>query len=93
MRLSAEQEWAELQRGHLNESGRVEADDVTGRRLVGQLARKGQVLTGLLIGSGAALATGAVLFLVSPSPRAPPAVSVDVTAGPDGAGASLSGTF
>ncbi|WNG23022.1 PEGA domain-containing protein [Cystobacter fuscus] len=93
VRLSAEQEWAELQRGHLNENGRVEADDATGRRLVGQLSRKGQVLTGLLIGSGAALATGAVLFLVSPSPRAPPAVSVDVTAGPDGAGASLSGTF
>ncbi|HEX8539652.1 MAG TPA: PEGA domain-containing protein [Cystobacter sp.] len=93
VRLSAEQEWVELQRGHLNENGRVEADDVTGRRLVGQLARKGQLLTGLLIGSGAALATGAVLFLASPSPRAAPAVSVDVTAGPGGAGASLSGTF
>ncbi|OJH36000.1 PEGA domain-containing protein [Cystobacter ferrugineus] len=93
VRLSAEQEWTELQRGHLNENGRVEADDVTGRRLVGQLARKGQLLTGLLIGSGAALATGAVLFLASPSPRSAPAVSVDITAGPDGAGASLSATF
>jgi hypothetical protein len=93
VRLSAQQEWTELQRNHLNANGRVDADDATGRRLVGQLARKGQLLTGLLIGSGAALATGAVLFLVSPSPRPAPAVSVDITAGPDGAGASLSGTF
>ncbi|MET0402420.1 MAG: PEGA domain-containing protein [Cystobacter sp.] len=94
VRLSAEQEWTALRRDHLNENGRVDAQDATGRRLVEQLARKGRLLNGLLIGSGAALATGGLLFLVSPSPRAtPPPVSVDVTAGPEGASASLSGTF
>ncbi len=90
VRLSAEQDWTRLRRDHLNANGRVEADDAEGRRLVASLAGKGQVLTGLLIGSGVALATGGVLFLASPA-RAP--VSVGVTAGRDGVGASLSGRF
>jgi len=92
VRLSAQSEWAELQENHLNANGRVEADDETGRLLVGRLARKGQLMTGLLIGSGAALATGAVLYLVSPSAPTPP-VTVSVMAGPEGAGASVTGRF
>ena len=90
VRLSAEQDWTELRRGHLKSNGQVSAEDARGVELVHRLASKGQLVTGLLIGSGAALATGAVLFLAS-SPPAP--VSVGVTAGPDGAGASLSGSF
>ncbi|MGZ3459154.1 MAG: PEGA domain-containing protein, partial [Archangium sp.] len=92
VRLSAQQEWTELQKNHLNANGRVDADDTTGRGLVTRLAQKGNVLTGLLIGSGAALATGTVLYFLSPH-EAPPPVSMGVAAGPDGAGATLSGTF
>ena len=92
VRLSAERDWTALRDGHLNANGRVEANDAEGRRLVESLARKGQVLTGLLVGSGVALVTGGVLFLASP-PRAAPPVTVGVTAGPGEVGASLSGTF
>jgi len=92
VRLSAQREWTELQRKHLNPNGKVDADDTVGRELLGKLARKGNLMTGLLIGSGAALATGALLFFLSPE-KAPPPVSVGVEASPAGAGATFSGTF
>jgi tetratricopeptide (TPR) repeat protein len=76
----------------LNASGRINPDDAEALRLRDSLASKGNLLTGLLVGSGAALTTGAVLFLVSPS-NAPPPVSVGVSAGPEGASASVSGSF
>ncbi len=89
VRLAAQSDYTELQK-HLNANGKLDANDATGRELLGKLALKGNLITGLLIGSGAALATGTVLYFLSPTP---PPVSVGVTAGPDGAGASLSGTF
>jgi hypothetical protein len=89
VRLAAQSDYNALQ-PHIH-NGKVRADDTAGRELVGRLAQKGNLITGLLIGSCAALASGAVLFLLSPE-QVPP-VSVGVTAGPDGAGASLSGTF
>ncbi|HLM44705.1 MAG TPA: PEGA domain-containing protein, partial [Myxococcaceae bacterium] len=92
VRLAAQSEYTELMDKHVNTQGQVDANDAVGRELLGRLAQKGNAITGLLIGSGAALATGTVLFFLSPS-DAPPPVSVGVTAGPDGAGASLSGTF
>lgn len=93
LRLAIQQDAQALEKGnHLNANGNVSADDRVGREIVNRMAGKVRIHNGLLIGSGAALATGLVLFLLSPS-EAPPPVSVGVVAGPDGAGASLSGTF
>ncbi|KFA89063.1 PEGA domain-containing protein [Archangium violaceum] len=94
MRLSLEPEWQELTNpanGHLVD-GKISAEDTRGVRLLRDVARKHNTMVGLLVGSGAAVVTGTVLFFLSPN-EAPPPVSVGVTAGPDGAGATLSGTF
>jgi tetratricopeptide (TPR) repeat protein len=91
VRLLAQKDLNALE-DRLNASGRINPDDPEALRLRSSLASKGNLLTGLLVGSGAALTTGAVLFLVSPS-HAPPPVSVGVSAGPGGASASLSGSF
>ncbi|XHF09983.1 hypothetical protein NR798_45145 [Archangium gephyra] len=93
MRLSVQPEWEELtdpKNGHLA-GGKIQASDTRGVELLRNVARKQNTMMGLLVGSGAALATGTVLYFLSPN-EAPP-VSVGVTAGPDGAGATLSGTF
>jgi hypothetical protein len=93
VRLSVQPEWEELtdpKNGHLT-GGKIQASDTRGVQLLRSVAQKQNTMVGLLVGSGAALATGAVLFFLSPN-EAPP-VSVGVTAGPDGAGATLSGTF
>jgi len=92
VRLAAQSDYTELMDKHVNTQGKVDPNDAAGRELLGRLAQKGKAITGLLIGSGAALATGTVLFFLSPS-DAPPPVSVGVTVGPEEAGASLSGTF
>lgn len=76
----------------LNSSGRINPDDQEALRLRDSLQSKGNLLTGLLVGSGAALTTGVVLFLVSPS-SAPPPVSVGVSAGSGGAAATLASSF
>jgi hypothetical protein len=91
VRLAAESDYTELMKNHAPQ-GKVDPNDAAGLEMLRRLEQKGNAITGLLIGSGAALATGTVLFFLSPS-DAPPPVSVGVTAGPDGAGASLSGTF
>ena len=91
VRLMAQKDLNALEK-RLNASGRINAGDQEALQLRDSLASKGNLLTGLLIGSGAALTTGAVLFLVSPA-NAPPPVSVGVSAGPQGASASLSGSF
>jgi hypothetical protein len=94
VRLSVQPEWEELTdpgNGHLV-GRKIRATDTRGVQLLHSVVRKRNAMTGLLIGSGAALATGTVLFFLSPD-EAPPPVSVGVTAGPDGAGATLSGTF
>lgn len=91
VRLMAEKDLNALEK-RLNASGRINAGDQEALRLRESLASKGNLLTGLLVGSGVALTTGAVLFLVSPS-HTPPPVSVGVSAGPQGASASLSGSF
>ncbi|WP_257451657.1 PEGA domain-containing protein [Archangium lipolyticum] len=89
MRIAAQPDWTALQ-PHINDNNKVDANDTAGKEILGRLSKKAQVLNGLLIGSGAALATGAVMYLLSPEP---PPVSVGVTASPNGAGASISGTF
>ncbi len=93
LRLAIQQDQQALEKGHhLNANGNVNADDSAGREILGRMSRKVRIHNGLLIGGGAALATGALLFLLSPN-EAPPPMAVSVTAGPDGAGATLSGTF
>jgi hypothetical protein len=91
VRLAAQRELNELY-SRRNENGKLDPSDTRSLQLLSDLKRKNNLLTGLLIGSGAALATGAMLYLLSPQ-QAPPPVSVGVTASPEGAGASLSGTF
>jgi hypothetical protein len=73
-------------------NGRVPAGDEEAIRLLHSLESKSNLLTGLLVGSGAALTTGAVLYFLSPS-HTPPPMSVGVSAGPGGASASVWGSF
>jgi hypothetical protein len=75
------------------ENGRILSTDTEALGLRDSLARKGHALTRLLVGGGAAVTTGAVLFLLSPTPDAPPAVSVGLSADGAGASATLSGSF
>jgi hypothetical protein len=91
VRLSAGQDLEALT-PRLNANGRLNADDVQGQRLLTSLVHKSNLMTGLLIGSGVAVAGGATLFFLSPA-TTPPPVSVGVSADADGLSASLSGTF
>lgn len=90
VRLMAEKDLNALDPHLVN--GRIPRDDAEAIQLRDSLASKGKLMTGLLIGSGAAIATGAVLFFMSPS-NTPPPVSLGVSAGADGASASVSGSF
>jgi PEGA domain len=76
----------------LNASGHINAGDTEALELRNSLASKGNLLTGLLVGSGVAIATGGVLFLLSPS-NTPPPVNVGISPSPGGASASISGSF
>jgi hypothetical protein len=91
VRLSAGQDLEALT-PRLNANGRVSANDPQGRLLLTSLVRKSNLMTGLLIGSGVAVAGGATLFFLAPA-TTPPPVSVDVSADADGLSASVSGTF
>ncbi|MCP3143076.1 PEGA domain-containing protein [Pyxidicoccus xibeiensis] len=73
------------------DNGRILSTDREALVLRDSLAKKSNVLNGLLVGGGAAVATGAVLFLLSPS--APPPVSVGLSTDGEGASATLSGSF
>ncbi|MFP2903835.1 PEGA domain-containing protein [Pyxidicoccus sp. 3LFB2] len=75
------------------DNGRILSSDREALVLRDSLAQKGNVLTGLLVGGGAMAATGAVLFLLSPSSAAPPPVSVGIATDGDGASATVSGAF
>ncbi len=92
LRLMAQKDLDTLEK-RLNARGRLDASDTESLALRDSLSSKNTLLTGLLIGSGAALSTGAVLFLVSPSRPAPPPVTLDVSVAPEGASASLLGRF
>ncbi|XXF77843.1 PEGA domain-containing protein [Myxococcaceae bacterium GXIMD 01537] len=76
----------------LNAQGRISANDTEALALRNSLASKGNALTGLLIGSGAAFVTGGAMYLLSSSPAAPP-VSVGLSVDGKGASATLSGAF
>lgn len=92
VRLMAEGDLNDLN-ARLNDKGRIDPTDSQALALRSSLASKGNTITGLLIGSGAALATGTVLFLLSPSQSTPPPVAVGVSVDGGGATATLSGSF
>ncbi len=90
VRLSAEGDLQKLQ-GRLNSNGNINATDREGQALLQKLVQKNNLMIGLLLGGGGALATGTVLYVLSPSK--PPPVSVGFAASPEGATATVSGTF
>jgi hypothetical protein len=92
VRLMAQGDLNDLE-ARLNEQGRINPSDTQALALRDSLASKGNTLNGLLIGSGAALATGTVLFLLSPSQSSPPPVAVGVSVEGGGATATFSGSF
>ncbi|WP_338873125.1 PEGA domain-containing protein [Myxococcus stipitatus] len=91
VRLMAQKDVDDLEKRAQN--GRILSTDQDSLRLRNSLIQKNNLLTGLLVGGGAAVVTGAVLFLVSPSQMAPPPVSVGVAADGEAVSASLSGAF
>lgn len=92
VRVMAQSDLNDLE-ARLNDNGRINPTDTQALALRNSLASKGNAITGLLIGSGAALATGTVLFLLSPSQSTPPPVAVGVSLDGGGATAILSGSF
>jgi len=91
VRLMAQKDVTAL-KAKTNDSGRIRSDDAEALALLDSLKSRNNLLTGLLAGSGVALTTGVVLYRVS-SDKAPPPVSVGVSAGPGGAWATVSGSF
>ncbi|WP_426755808.1 PEGA domain-containing protein [Myxococcus sp. Y35] len=75
------------------DNGRILSTDREALELRSALVQKSNVLNGLLIGGGAAVATGAVLYLLSPDSRTTPPVAVGFSADDSGASATVSGTF
>ncbi|WP_044889959.1 PEGA domain-containing protein [Myxococcus hansupus] len=75
------------------DNGRILSTDKEALGLRNALMQKSNILNGLLIGGGAAVATGAVLYLLSPDSRSAPPVTVGVSADSHGAAASFSGAF
>jgi hypothetical protein len=92
VRLMAQSDLNDLE-ARLNDKGRIDPTDTQALALRNSLASKGNTLTGLLVGSGAALFTGTVLFLLSPSQSTPPPVAVGVSVERGGTTATLSGSF
>ncbi|MDC0712395.1 PEGA domain-containing protein [Stigmatella sp. ncwal1] len=92
LRLVAQKDLDRLDK-RLDANGRVDANDTEALALRDSLSAKRTLLTGLLIGSGAALTTGAVLFLVSPARAPPPPVTLEVSVDSGGASARFLGTF
>ncbi|MBL0698651.1 PEGA domain-containing protein [Comamonas sp. JC664] len=75
------------------DNGRILSTDREALELRNALVQKSHVLNGLLIGGGAAVATGAVLYLLAPDSRTAPPVTVGLSADGNGAAASISGAF
>lgn len=91
VRLMAQKDVTAL-KDKTHDSGRIRSDDAEALALLDSLRSRNNLLTGLLAGSGVALTTGVVLYLVSLD-KAPPPMSVGVSAGPGGASATVSGSF
>ncbi|MBJ6764954.1 PEGA domain-containing protein [Myxococcaceae bacterium JPH2] len=93
VRWMAQKDLNALKERQRQNGGVLTTDDAEAVRLREGLVKKNQVLTGLLIGGGVTAAAGAVLFLLSPTPGAPPPVTVGLGADDTGGWATMSGAF
>ncbi|WP_223640991.1 PEGA domain-containing protein [Corallococcus sp. EGB] len=92
VRLLAQKDLTGLEDRRKANGGQLVSTDAQAVALRNSLVGKSHLLTGLLVGGGAAVVTGAVLYLVS-APAKPAPVTLGVTADGTGAGASVSGSF
>jgi hypothetical protein len=92
VRILAQKDLDGLEARRAANGGQLVSSDTRAVALRDALVGKSHVMTGLLVGGGAAVVTGAVLFLVSSPAKAPP-VSVGLSADADGAAASVTGSF
>ncbi|RKH68501.1 PEGA domain-containing protein [Corallococcus aberystwythensis] len=92
VRLLAQKDLNGLEDRRAANGGQLVSTDARAVALRDSLVGKSHIMTGLLVGGGAAVVTGAVLFLVS-SPSEPAPVTLGVTADETGAAASVSGSF
>ncbi|TSC27389.1 PEGA domain-containing protein [Corallococcus sp. Z5C101001] len=93
VRLLAQKDLDGLEARRAANGGQLLRSDAQAVALRGALVNKSHLMTGLLAGGGAAVVTGAVLFLVSSPAKAPPAVTLGVAADGTGAQANISGSF
>ncbi|WP_375755810.1 PEGA domain-containing protein [Corallococcus exercitus] len=92
VRLLAQKDLNGLEDRRAANGGQLVSTDARAVALRDSLVGKSHLMTGLLVGGGAAVVTGAVLFLVS-SPAKPAPVTLGVAADGTGAAASVSGSF
>ncbi|GMU02470.1 hypothetical protein KH5H1_65900 [Corallococcus caeni] len=92
VRLLAQKDLNGLEDRRAANGGQLVSTDARAVALRDSLVGKSHLMTGLLVGGGAAVVTGAVLFLVSSPAKAPP-VTLGVAADGTGAAASVSGSF
>ncbi|RKH63470.1 PEGA domain-containing protein [Corallococcus llansteffanensis] len=92
VRLLAQKDLDGLEARRAANDGRLVSTDTEAVALRGALVKKSGLMTGLLVGGGAAVVTGAVLFLVSSPAKAPP-VTLGVVTDGTGAAAAVSGSF
>ncbi|NOK36728.1 PEGA domain-containing protein [Corallococcus exercitus] len=92
VRLLAQKDLNGLEDRRAANGGQLVSTDAQAVALRDSLVGKSHLMTGLLVGGGAAVVTGAVLFLVS-SPAKPAPVTLGVAADGTGAAASVSGSF
>ncbi|RYZ42093.1 MAG: PEGA domain-containing protein [Myxococcaceae bacterium] len=93
VRLLAQKDLDGLQDRRAANGGRLVGSDAQTVALRDSLVNKSHLMTGLLVGGGAALVTGAVLYLVSSPAKPAPSMTVGVAADGTGAAASVSGSF
>ncbi|CAM3265074.1 PEGA domain-containing protein [Corallococcus sp. ZKHCc1 1396] len=93
VRLLAQKDLDGLEARRAANDGRLVGTDAQTVALRDALVKKSHLMTGLFVGGGAAVVTGAVLFLVSSPAKPPPALSVGIVADGTGAAASVSGSF
>ncbi|MBU8896701.1 PEGA domain-containing protein [Corallococcus sp. M34] len=93
VRWMAQKDLNALKERQRQNGGVLTSDDAEAVRLREGLVKKNQLLTGLLIGGGVTAAAGAALFLLAPTPGAPPPLTVSLGADDTGGWATMSGAF
>ncbi|MCY1040857.1 PEGA domain-containing protein [Corallococcus sp. bb12-1] len=93
VRLLAQNDLDGLEARRAANDGRLVSTDAQTVALRDSLVKKSHLMTGLLVGGGAAVVTGAVLYLVSSPAKLAPPITLGVAADGTGAAASVSGSF